>query len=55
MIVMFGMVGVQGIQILHKVDFAKGSNLLVASLSVGLGLGVTVYPQIFQQPPRYPR
>lgn len=51
MIVMFGMVGVQGIQILHKVDFAKGSNLLVASLSVGLGLGVTVYPQIFQQLP----
>lgn len=48
MIVMFGMVGVQGIQILKQVDFSKNSNLLVASMSIGLGLGVTVYPQIFQ-------
>ena len=48
MIVMFGMVGVQGVQILKKVDFSKNSNLLVASMSIGLGLGVTVYPQIFQ-------
>ncbi|WP_461240292.1 nucleobase:cation symporter-2 family protein [Paucilactobacillus sp. N302-9] len=51
MIVMFGMVGVQGMQILHKVDFSKNSNLLVASISIGLGLGVTVYPQIFQHLP----
>ena len=51
MIVMFGMVGVQGVQILHQVDFTKGANLMVASLSIGLGLGVTVYPQIFQQLP----
>ncbi|MCB7112265.1 purine permease, partial [[Eubacterium] rectale] len=48
MIVMFGMVGVQGIQILQKADLNKNSNLLVASMSIGLGLGVTVYPQIFQ-------
>lgn len=48
MVVMFGMVGIQGMQILHKVDFSKNSNLMVASLSIGLGLGVTVYPQIFQ-------
>lgn len=48
MIVMFGMVGIQGMQILHRVDFSKNSNLMVASLSIGLGLGVTVYPQIFQ-------
>ena len=46
MIVMFGMVGVQGIQILQKEDLNKNSNLLVASMSIGLGLGVTVYPQI---------
>ena len=46
MIVMFGMVGVQGIQILQKADLNKNSNLLVASMSIGLGLGVTVYPQI---------
>jgi len=48
MIVMFGMVGVQGIQILHKVDFSKNSNLLIASMSIGLGIGVNTYPQIFQ-------
>ena len=48
MIVMFGMVGVQGIQILQKADLNKNGNLLVASMSIGLGLGVTVYPQIFQ-------
>ncbi len=48
MIVMFGIVGVQGIQILHKVDFTDNGNILVASVSVGLGLGVTMYPHIFQ-------
>ncbi|WP_275087083.1 nucleobase:cation symporter-2 family protein [Limosilactobacillus caecicola] len=48
MIVMFGMVGIQGMQILHNVDFSKNSNLMVAAISIGLGLGVTVYPQIFQ-------
>lgn len=52
MIVMFGMVGLQGIQILKQVDFSKNSNLLVASMSIGLGLGVTVYPQIFQHLPQ---
>lgn len=51
MIVMFGMVGVQGVQILHKVDFTNNANLLTASISIGLGLGVTMYPQIFQQLP----
>ncbi|MGO3548915.1 MAG: solute carrier family 23 protein, partial [Paucilactobacillus nenjiangensis] len=48
MVVMFGMVGVQGMQILHKVDFSKSSNLLIASMSIGLGIGVNTYPQIFQ-------
>lgn len=51
MIVMFGMVGVQGVQILHKVDFSNNANLLTASVSIGLGLGVTMYPQIFQHMP----
>ena len=48
MIVMFGMVGVQGVQILHKVDFSNNANLLTASVSIGLGLGITMYPHIFQ-------
>ena len=51
MIVVFGMVGVQGVQILHKVDFTKNSNLLTASVSIGLGLGITMYPQLFQHMP----
>ncbi len=51
MIVMFGMVGVQGVQILHKVDFSSNANLLTASVSIGLGLGVTMYPHIFQYLP----
>ncbi len=51
MIVMFGMVGVQGIQILHKVDFSNNANLLTASVSIGLGLGITMYPQLFQHMP----
>lgn len=51
MIIMFGMVGAQGIQILQKVDFSQNSNLLVASISIGLGVGVTVYPTIFQHLP----
>lgn len=51
MIVMFGMVGVQGVQILHKVDFSNNANLLTASVSIGLGLGVTMYPHIFQYLP----
>ena len=51
MIVMFGMVGVQGVQILHKVDFTNNANLLTASVSIGLGLGVTMYPHIFQHLP----
>ena len=51
MIVMFGMVGVQGVQILHKVDFSNNANLLTASISIGLGLGITMYPQLFQHMP----
>lgn len=52
MIVMFGMVGVQGIRMLQQVDFKNNNNLLVSAISIGLGLGVTVYPQIFQALPQ---
>ncbi len=52
MIVMFGMVGVQGIRMLQQVDFKDNNNLLVSAISIGLGLGVTVYPQIFQALPQ---
>ncbi len=52
MVVMFGMVGVQGIRILQNVDFNKNANLLIVALSVGTGIGVTVYPQIFRSLPQ---
>lgn len=52
MLVMFGMVAVQGIRMLQEVDFHDDKNLLVAAISIGLGLGVTVQPQIVQALPK---
>ncbi|WP_373695323.1 nucleobase:cation symporter-2 family protein [Nicoliella lavandulae] len=51
MIAMFGMVGVQGIRVLQKVDFDDNDNLLIVAVSVGLGLGITFYPQILKSLP----
>ncbi|WP_134645025.1 nucleobase:cation symporter-2 family protein [Weissella cibaria] len=51
MIVLFGTIGVQGTTILRTVDFGKERNLMIAAISIGFGIGVTVYPQIFQQLP----
>lgn len=49
MVPMFGVIGVQGIRVLQKVDFSKDNNdLLIVAVSIGLGLGVTTYPQFFQ-------
>lgn len=48
MVVMFGIVGIQGIRMLANVDFQNNNNLLVAAVSIGLGLGVTVQTNIFQ-------
>lgn len=47
MLVMFGMVGAQGIKMLMKVDL-NNRNLLIIAVSVGLGLGVTTQPHLFQ-------
>ncbi|WP_127848377.1 nucleobase:cation symporter-2 family protein [Lacticaseibacillus hulanensis] len=52
MLVMFGMVAVQGIRMLQQVDFQNDKNLLVAAISIGLGLGVTVQPEIVQFLPK---
>lgn len=52
MLVMFTMIAMQGIRMLAKVDFNDNRNLLITGLSIGLGLGVTVYPQIFQTFPQ---
>lgn len=50
MLVMFGMVGAQGIKILSQVEL-NNKNLLVIAISVGLGIGVTSVPALFQQLP----
>ena len=47
MLVMFGMVGAQGVKMLMKVDM-NNKNLLIIAVSVGLGLGVTTQPTLFQ-------
>jgi xanthine permease len=50
-IAMFGMVVASGIKMLSKVDFASQENLLIIACSVGMGLGVTVVPELFSQMP----
>jgi len=51
MIAMFGMVVAYGIKMLSKVEFASQENLLIIACSVGMGLGVTVVPDLFAQMP----
>ncbi|MED3623629.1 nucleobase:cation symporter-2 family protein [Neobacillus thermocopriae] len=51
MIAMFGMVIASGIKMLSKVDFSSQENLLIIACSVGMGLGVTTVPDLFNQLP----
>lgn len=51
MIILFGTIGVQGVTILKQVDFNAERNLMIAGISIGAAIGVTVYPQIFQHLP----
>ena len=51
MLVMFGMVAVQGMRMLSKVNFNNDKNLLIIAISIGFGLGFNIYPQIFVQLP----
>jgi len=44
---MFGMVVSYGIKMLSQVNFNQQGNLLILACSVGMGLGVTVVPDIF--------
>jgi len=48
---MFGMVVSYGIKMLGKVDFNQQGNLLILACSIGMGLGVTVVPNIFMEFP----
>lgn len=52
MFVMFGTIGVQGLSMMRQVDFSSERNMIIASLSIGAGIGVTVYPQFFQKLPQ---
>ncbi|UZJ79970.1 nucleobase:cation symporter-2 family protein [Fictibacillus sp. KU28468] len=52
MVAMFGMVVASGIKMLSDVDFNKQENLLIIACSVGLGLGVTVEPDLFAKLPK---
>src|SRR5699024_12422515 len=47
MLVMFGMVGAQGIKMLSAVEM-NNKNLLVMAVSIGLGLGVTTQQDLLQ-------
>jgi len=49
--IMFAMVTVAGIQMLSNVDFNKNSNTLVVACSIGIGLGITAVPTLFDQTP----
>ncbi|WP_425353665.1 nucleobase:cation symporter-2 family protein [Vagococcus xieshaowenii] len=48
MLVMFGMVAVQGMKMLMRVDFNNDKNLLIVAVSIGLGLGFAIKPELFQ-------
>ncbi|WP_137789437.1 nucleobase:cation symporter-2 family protein [Bacillus sp. E(2018)] len=51
MVAMFGMVFASGIKMLSEVNLAKQENLLIIACSVGMGLGVTVEPELFNRLP----
>lgn len=51
MLVMFGMVAVQGMKMLAKSDLSNEKNLLIIAISVGFGLGFNIVPTVFSQFP----
>ncbi|AZK44906.1 nucleobase:cation symporter-2 family protein [Paenibacillus lentus] len=56
MIALFGLVLSSGIRMLgEQVDLNRHENLLIIACSVGMGLGVTVVPDIFQRVPEWLR
>lgn len=51
MLVMFGMVAVQGIKMLGNVDLNNEKNLLIIAVAIGFGLGFNTLPTLFSQLP----
>jgi xanthine permease len=49
--IMFAMVAVAGIKMLSGVDFNKNSNLLIVACAIGVGLGITVVPNLLNKTP----
>lgn len=47
MLVMFGMVAIQGVRMLSKVNFDNEKNLLIIAVSIGFGLGFNMMPNLF--------
>jgi xanthine permease len=51
MICLFGTIGANGIKILSSVDFKKNENIIIVACSIGIGLGTTVTPGLFNEMP----
>src|SRR5690606_11354421 len=51
MVAMFGMVVSQGIKMLSKIISGSQENSMIIACSIGIGLGVTVVPDLFAQMP----
>jgi xanthine permease len=49
--IMFAMVAVAGIKMLLHVDFSKSSNMLIVATAIGVGLGITAVPTLFDKTP----
>ena len=47
MLAMFGMVISAGIKMLSHVDLNKQENMVIVAISLGMGLAVTVVPDLF--------
>lgn len=51
MVAMFGMVIASGIKMLSNIDLSSQENLLIVACSIGMGLGVTTVPSLFENLP----
>ncbi|QBO35940.1 purine permease [Periweissella cryptocerci] len=51
MMIMFGMVAVQGIRMLSRVDFTNDHNLLIAGVAIAVGIGFNGAPDTFKNLP----
>ena len=52
MVAMFGMVIAAGVKMLSQVNFNSQENLFIIACSIGMGIGVTVVPELFASLPK---